>query len=137
MTEHKSKPYLVTEGLKTLTRFGLVGILATLVHICVVVGLSVMTALHPIITNSLAFCIAFIVSAYGHMRFTFHFKGNRITAIAKFFIVALLSLGVSNLVLYSLTISNVVKVEIAQGAAIFIVPIFSFLASKFWAFAES
>ena len=137
MSGHKTTSNRVINEVKALSRFGIVGILATLTHILVVIGLSVMTALHPVIMNSLAFCIAFIVSAYGHMRFTFNFKGNRTYAVAKFFIVALLSLGLSNLVLYSLAESNLVRIEIAQAAAIFVVPVFSFLASKFWAFSET
>ena len=136
MTGHKIKYQGLIDDIKTILRFGIVGVLATLTHICVVVGLSFTTSLHPVTMNSLAFCLAFLVSAYGHMRFTFHFKGDRFPALVKFFIVALISLAISNFALYGFVKSSLVKVSIAQAIAIFIVPVFSFVASKFWAFSE-
>lgn len=137
MTKNKSQYHRVIDEVKTVSRFGIVGVLATLTHVVVVAGMSFTTTLHPVAMNSIAFCIAFLVSAFGHMRFTFQFKGNHFIALVKFLIVAITSLGISNFVLYGFVKSSLLKVNIAQAIAILIVPVLSFLASKLWAFAEN
>lgn len=115
-----------------IVRFGLVGGLATLVHIIVVVCLSMVSALTPIVINTLAFLTAFLVSGIGHAFFTFRKTKNRTQSILKFFVIAVGALLLSNLTLFLAL--KFYDVNIAKAVAIIVAPLTSFWAAKLWAF---
>lgn len=113
-------------------RFGIVGLLATFVHVGMVIWLYDVTSLHPVIVNTIAFFTAFILSAIGHIYYTFNIKSERAKAVLKFFLASLTSIALSNIVLA--TCLNFFPIPISQTIAIVVIPAYTFLLSRFWAF---
>jgi Predicted membrane protein len=119
--------------LKVIGRFGLVGVVATLVHLMV----SMMTlwlGANIYLANILGFLVAFGVSFLGHSRLTFPEGDRSHWAWARFFLVALMGFGLNNLVLL---LSDGKGMEwLRLVVAIFVAPLGTFLLSALWVFAR-
>lgn len=115
-----------------IVRFALVGGLATFLHISIVVYLSLTSSFLPIVINTIAFLGAFIVSGLGHAFFTFRTSKNHMKSIARFFVIAVGALFLSNLTLYLAL--KFCDVNFAKGIAIVVAPLTSYWAAKLWAF---
>lgn len=117
----------------TATRFGLVGLAATGVHLAVAAGvLALWPSLNEFIANIIAFCVAFQVSLVGHRRLTFKRQGSA----WRFALVAAVGFALNNgllaILIRGLEISGFVAIAIATLS----VPIVTYLASRMWAFKE-
>ena len=130
----------VVTSLSELFRFGVVGVLATIVHYIVAI-LSVEAAgLVPLVANVIAFGCAFPVSFVGHLNWTFrdqtdgHSAADRRHYWGKFFATALAGLAVSQLVVFVLADALDIYHRIAFAAALVLAPTTVFVLSKFWAF---
>ncbi len=117
-------------------RFGLVGVLATGTHLVVVALLALLTAVEPLAANTIGFLVAFIVSGFGHARYTFRLKRARGRALAKWFIISLAGLAASNLVLAWLLANPPAPDIWLRVGATAVVPAASYLAARLWAFVE-
>ncbi len=123
-----------------LFRFGIVGILATIIHYSVAVMSVEALGLVPLVANVIAFGCAFPVSFVGHLNWTFrdqtdgHSAAERRHYWLKFFATALAGLAVSQLVV--LVLADVLNIyhRIAFAAALVLAPATVFVLSKFWAF---
>ncbi|KAA5805384.1 GtrA family protein [Alkalicaulis satelles] len=128
---------MIRTGVFQLMRFGVVGVAATLVYAGLVAVFFAME-MAPFAANALGFAIAFLVSAAGHVMWTFAVKSGRIAATARFFVVALGGFAVSNAVLGGwLAASGPGGAAAALALAVIAVPAATFLASRYWAFAAS
>ena len=76
--------------LRQVFKFGLVGVLATLVHL--LIGFLLLQAgWNPLAANAVAFSVAFLVSFFGHLRYSFADQNvDTSTSLWKFVIVALI-----------------------------------------------
>jgi putative flippase GtrA len=113
-------------------RFGVVGGMATLVHLAVAWGLlAVWPELNLLAVNLLSFAVAVFVSYFGHMHFTFARRGRA----HRFLLTALVGLLVNNgllLLIANMTEWRYLAVVVATLAA----PVVVFLMSKFWVFRQ-
>lgn len=114
-----------------LLRFGLVGGLATLVHLGVA-WLSLLTwpAANPFVINLIAFLVAFQVSFWGHARFTFRQQGSA----WRFMGVTLGGFTLNNALLWLFLTLGIQSPFLAICLAVFFVPLFVFTASRLWVF---
>jgi putative flippase GtrA len=118
-----------------LARFGVVGCTASLINFLIVVLLVEYLHLRPLVANLFAFFCAFVVSYVGHRYWTFAHKDHRVMkCMPKFFLTALLSLGLSEGLYFLMLKNNFLSYEIALLFVIAIVACLSFTLSKFWAF---
>lgn len=117
-----------------LLRFGLVGILATVVHM--VIGfLLIQAGWHPLLANTCAFVIAFFVSFVGHLGYSFADQETSFSrSFSRFVVVGLIGFFVNQLILAVLialaVTSDTVSLLISTGCAAMV----TFGLSKFWAF---
>ncbi len=117
-----------------LARFGIVGVAATLVHLGVAFFLSAYTEIPLILINLMAFMIAFAVSFLGHHHWTFQGKTSQKESFLKFLAVALSGLAASTALLFILIKLDISTDMIKLMISIVIIPIVTYLLSKFWAF---
>lgn len=117
-------------------RFAIVGLAATATHFLVAFLLIQTTPLSALIANTLAFLIAFIVSASGHILFTFRVESGRSVAVMRWFITSVGALLVSNFILYALIDRANWPGIGALAVAVAIVPPTSFVFSRLWAFRQ-
>ena len=123
-------------GFPTFVVFGIVGTAAAVVHF-IVVSLLVPLGIHPLIANIVGFAVAFGVSFAGHRRWTFAAGGRELPrALNRFFAVAVCGFAANEL-LYALVLRFT---RLEYGSALLIVLTLvagsTFVASKFWAFAD-
>jgi putative flippase GtrA len=119
-----------------LVRFGLVGMVATGVHIGVVWILLSYTTLHTLIANAIAFLVAFGFSFSGHYVWTFRSSDTLFRAMRRFLVISGSAFLLNTFVLAAILHTGWVSPFISTLLAIFIIPIITFLASRFWGFAR-
>lgn len=117
-----------------LLRFGLVGILATIVHM--IIGfLLIQAGWHPLLANTCAFVIAFFVSFVGHLGYSFSDQEASFRrSLSRFVAVGLIGFLVNQLILAVLialaVTSDTASMLVSTGCAAFV----TFGLSKVWAF---
>lgn len=136
-----SSPPLLTLAYQYV-RFGVVGLVATAVHVGFFVLLIEWLTVRPLSANVVAFCIAVLVSYLGNFHWTFRADAQTLDKddcrqpiiFLKFAVVA-----VTGLLLNTLAVYMVMEVlQLPYGYALIVmvglVPIVVFLLNKFWAF---
>jgi putative flippase GtrA len=115
-------------------RFGLVGIVATAVHI-MVVWLSLGEAgITPISANTLAFLMAFGISFAGNYLWTFRSPGSPRRAMFRFFVIAVCAFAANTLLLAFLVHKGWFSPVVSAIFSASVVPVISFVASRLWGF---
>ncbi|WP_095588807.1 GtrA family protein [Actibacterium ureilyticum] len=118
-------------------RFGLVGGLSTLVHMAVAQGLLAFDLASLGWSNVLGFVTAFFVSFFGHYHFSFQRNTPFLRSMGRYGVIALMGFAVNNFVLIGLVAMNVLPESVALAIAIIIVPVGTFVASRFWGFTAA
>jgi putative flippase GtrA len=127
---------MLTRELLLASRFGLVGITATGVHMLVVLLLIETTSLPVLAANLFAFLTAFGVSFAGNYVWTFGSPGSPKTAMRRFLLVSVTAFAANTALLALLTkVSAVGPAPAAIGAAI-LIPVMTFVGSRTWAFRQ-
>ncbi len=117
-----------------LIRFGIVGVGATLVHIGVAL-LSLNYIINsPQISNAIGFLVAFIVSFTGQYFWTFKSTKHPLTAVIKFFCVALTGFLGSAALLGYLSAHTEFAQEIKLILSICIIPFITYITGKYFIF---
>ncbi|WP_158895737.1 MULTISPECIES: GtrA family protein [unclassified Pseudomonas] len=115
------------------SRFGLVGLAATAVHLAIIT-LLIRAGLAPLLANLLAFLCAFGVSFCGHYLWTFRSSVGVSRAIVRFFLIAVGGFLVNSALLALLLRWTTFESTTCALIAVLIVPVLSFLASRLWGF---
>ena len=116
------------------TRFGLVGIAATTIHIVVVWLVLNQTGSSPISANTLAFTIAFGISFLGNYIWTFRSPGSPRRAMFRFFLISASAFLVNTLLLTLLVHGGWFSPVVSAIFSASVVPVISFAASRLWGF---
>ena len=117
-----------------LGRFGLVGLIATAIHVGVGLGLHHAFAVPPLWANGVAFSVAVVANFAGQSRLTFPeaVAGGR--AFLRFVIAALLAFLLNQLIVWAVTGPLGRPYWVALAIVLASVPVLSFCAMRFWAF---
>lgn len=118
-----------------IRRFGIVGILATTVHVFVAYLVVSLTGSLPQLANLFGFLCAFLVSYFGHLHYTFQPEFASDSYFRRFLILSGLSFLTSASIVYFLTNTLGLDFRWALAAMAVIVPGISFIVAKFWAFS--
>lgn len=116
------------------SRFGLVGLAATTVHLAII-SLLIRLGLAPLLANLVAFLCAFGVSFCGHYFWTFRSATGITRAVLRFFLIAVGGFLINSVLLALLLHWTSLGSTTCALIAVLVVPVLSFLASKFWGFA--
>ena len=115
-------------------RFAQIGVLSACVHFLVLwVALSY-TKLAPLLANFVAYSIAFLVSFFGHFKWTFQSKEPKLRAFIKFVLISFTAFLLNSGVLLILLITAWFVPFLAAFMAFLFSSVFIFLASRYWAF---
>jgi len=115
------------------SRFGLVGLAATAVHLAIVT-LLIRAGLAPLLANLLAFLCAFGVSFCGHYFWTFRSSAGIASAVLRFFLIAVGGFFINSALLAMLLRWTTLENTTCALIAVLIVPVLSFFASRLWGF---
>ena len=117
-----------------LWRFGLVGLLATAVHVGVGLGLHHGAGLSPLWANGAAFSVAVGVNFAGQARLTFPEAAAGARALLRFVAAALAGFALNQLIVGAVTGPLGGSYWVALVIVLASVPALSFCAMRFWAF---
>ncbi|MBI2706901.1 MAG: GtrA family protein [Proteobacteria bacterium] len=120
---------------KQLIRFGLIGLTALSVHLLSVMLFVKTCEIPPLGANVLGFLLAFQVSYWGHYKWTFtadHLPHKQ--ASLRFFIIALSSFGINELMYAGLLQTTHLPYDLALLMVLIFISVSTFILSKFWAF---
>ena len=120
-------------------RFGLIGGIATIVHIGIFTLCIEILGVRPFVANFPAFSIAVLVSFAGHFSWTFkhhdeHDRKEWMPALVKFIVVALLGLGMNSVIVYGVVNVAQLPYWYAIVLMVTVTPLAVFVLSKLWAF---
>lgn len=117
--------------------FGVVGVTAMLVHLGSVVLIFVPLGLAPLFANIIGFLLAFQVSHAGHRHFTFRNQAISVSrSRGRFFLVALMSFGVNELLYWALLRYTLLDYRISLAMVLVAVAALTFVFARYWAFAS-
>jgi putative flippase GtrA len=120
---------------KTIFRFAIVGVVATLTHMLLALTLLNLGGLPPLPANILAFCVAFFVSFAGHSFWTFRGHGAELKAsMVRLLITAGCGFLLNNGTLWLLLVLTALGDDLSVILAALVVPPATYLMNKFWVF---
>ncbi len=121
--------------LRSIVIFGIVGVLATITHATVAIALIEIGFLHPFSANAFGFGAGFLVSYFGHHRFSFQTGADHRQAMPRFLTIAGFGLFFNQAIVYALVNLAGFSYFLALAVIIATVPAFTYLAARRWAFA--
>lgn len=118
--------------LRRLIRFGVAGVMSTLVHVTVAVACVEEAGLPPVVSNGLAFLVANVFSYFVHTYWSFSHQPRR-KSFFRFFIVSLAGLGSALLISWAVEHHGM---HYLYGIALTIValPAITFALHNFWTY---
>jgi putative flippase GtrA len=119
-----------------LARFSAVGALATVVHIGVAMVAVAAAGANPTVGAMIGFVAAFLVSYFGHFRFTFAVSGRYRDYLLKFAVSSLASFFLSTGAVWVATAILGIDYKPALIALALIVPVCNYLVNRFWVFLQ-
>lgn len=123
--------------IRQVIRYGSVGGLATLLHVCIAIVLRESAELSPLQANFSGFMCATMLSYLGHSLFTFSRAIRQADQFARFLVAGLVSLGSSTFLVWFLSDRMSVEFTLAMLAVGAIVPMLTYLVLRFWVFGEA
>ena len=117
-----------------LCRFGIVGVSAVIINLLIVIFIVETFDWPPLLANIIGFIVACQIAFFGHNLWTFKMNTGAHNAWLKFVMVATFSLGLTQLLFFILLHVFVLYYVFALILTQMIVPIVTFLLSKYWAF---
>lgn len=117
-----------------ICRFGIVGLVAAAIHFSIVVWLVQFSILVPLAANIVGFAIAFQVSYWGHRWWTFAETDTMHSiALPKLLFVQLLNFAANETLFYFFLLLQL-PYMLALLIVLTVLPLFTFIASKWWVF---
>lgn len=118
----------------TASKFAVVGLVATLIHILMVWFLMKIFSQPPFAANALAFFTAFGFSYMGHYHWSFKSQAKEGNSFRRFFLVAGSAFLLNNILLVYMLEKAYFSELISVVISVFIIPLYTFIGSRFWAF---
>jgi len=124
----------LAEEFLRLARFSAVGTIATVTHIVVAMIVVATAGENPTVGAMIGFVAAFMVSYFGHFRFTFAASGRYRDYLLKFAVSSLASFLLSTAAVWVATAVLGIDYKPALIALGIIVPLCNYLMNRFWVF---
>jgi putative flippase GtrA len=119
-----------------LTRFSMVGAVATVIHVVVAMLVISSTGISPTLGSIVGFFAAFTFSYLGHFRFSFAVVGRHRNFLLKFAVGSAVSFCLSTTVVWVCTAILKIHYKPTLIGIGFILPLCSYLINRFWVFFQ-
>jgi putative flippase GtrA len=114
--------------------FAVVGLLATATHLVTALVAREGLSASPMTANFAGYVAAVGVSYLGNARWTFGRPALHGVQFVRFLVVSLAGLGLNQAITWLVAVRLGLPFWVALGAVVTVVPVFSFLISRLWAF---
>ena len=120
-----------------LMRFGVIGVIATVIHVAIALLLHHLIGVSPLWSNAIAFITAWMFSYVGNRVWTFESETRHTRAIPRYFLVSCCGFALNQLIVFVTVSWWGWPFWLALACAVTIVPLISFTASRYWAYGQS
>jgi putative flippase GtrA len=124
---------LLTESGR-MFRFGLVGLLATLVYVVVTAAANEAFGVAPVLASIVGQSTSTAVSYFGHSSFSFRVEPNHRDFLWRFLAIAALAFALAAGVTWLIADVAWLSPRIAIAAVTVLIPIVNYLCNRFWVF---
>jgi len=114
-------------------RFGIAGMLNTLVGLAIILFLQDVVGISPVLSNLIGYFVGFAIGYGLHKSWTFRQRHTRHSALSRYFTVIILCY-LLNLAVLTALVQMAIKPSIAQLASVIVYTFAHFLLSKLYAF---
>lgn len=118
-----------------LVKFGLVGIVATMIDFLVLTVLTELMGVYYLLSAAIAFVVATIVNYGASMKFVFdsrYSKGQKHQELTIFVVLSLIGLGLNQVFMWFFVEITVIHYMIAKILATILVMAWNFISRKIW-----
>ena len=122
-----------TLNIREVLVFGIIGVLATLTHYGIAVGVNTLIISNVYCANAVGYSTAVLVSYFGHSHFSFQVERSR-TRFLKFCVASISTFIASQLVLWILQNLLALGDNISLFIIVLTIPALSYLVNKLWVF---
>jgi putative flippase GtrA len=123
-----------------VSKFAVVGGIATMVHAAVYAGFAGVMQTNPLLATVLAYLTAFAISFGGHLYWTFaepHARQRPLfRPLVRFFLISLAGFSLNTLAVFGVTELMKAPPLLAIIPMILVTPVLTFFLSRRWAFAS-
>lgn len=115
-----------------MIKYGIVGLAAFIVDYALLAFLTEVCNFHYLVSASIAFCVSIFVSYFGSIGWVFNNPetGNKARDVIVFFAIGLVGLGLTDLIMWSLTDGTGMLYLLAKVIATVVVFFWNFFARK-------
>ena len=124
-----------SSALRQFMLFAAVGGIATITHAATAFAAHQYLDHPPLLANLLGYAFAFLVSYYGNSKMTFKTRIMNGGQFSRFMAASLVVLALNQATVFLFVTILKAPFTLALIPVVILVPIFSFAASKFWAFS--
>lgn len=118
----------------TASKFAMVGLAATGIHVLMVWLLMDIFSLPPFFANTTAFLTAFGFSYMGHYHWSFKTQPRQGNSFKRFMLIAGSAFLLNTVLLAYMLEKAYFSEMVSVMVSIFIIPLYTFTGSRFWAF---
>jgi putative flippase GtrA len=132
---HKEKMTVLKDGV--IIRYGLVGIMGTLLHFTSVILFVEAVRLDPVLGSGLGFLLVLVVSYILNRTWTFRSNSKGARQFFSYTLVSLLGLGLNSAIMFVSV--HVLKWNYiyGQGMVVAVVPASNYILNRYWTFRAS
>lgn len=118
-------------------RYGLVGLLGTILHFASVIALVELAGLDPVIGSALGFILVLVISYFLNRTWTFRAKGQRAGRFLIYTTVSLIGLALNSGIMYVAVYLLEWNYLYGQSLVVVVVPVVNYILNRTWTFPES
>ncbi|EHQ88062.1 GtrA family protein [Desulfosporosinus youngiae] len=126
-----------TTQISVIIRYGLVGLLGTLIHFSSVIALVELTHLDPVISSATGFVLVLLISYYLNQKWTFRIKNGGSRQFFYYTIVSLIGLGLNSAIMFIDVYVLRWNYLFGQCMVVVVVPVSNFLMNRRWTFRDT
>lgn len=119
--------------IKKVFKFGIVGGIATGIHVGLVTALVELAGISAVIATFPAYLLALLWSYTLNQRWTFKAQGTHSDFFPKFLLVSLTGLVICSIIMYGCELWQI-HYQIGLLITVIVVPMYSFFLNHFWVF---
>lgn len=123
--------------IRQLFRFGLIGVVSTLVHVAVALIVHYLFGVSQLWSNAIAFATAWSVSYAGNWLWTFEATTTHAHSAPRYMVVAGCGFALNQLIVLITSEWWGWPMWLALVPVVMIVPLVGFFASRYWAYKQS
>ncbi|TGE37840.1 GtrA family protein [Desulfosporosinus fructosivorans] len=126
-----------TSQIYLIIRYGLVGLLGTILHFSSLIALVELAHLDPVVGSAAGFLLVLLISYYLNRNWTFRAKNGGKRQFCYYTMVSLIGLGLNSAIMFIVVHLLHWSYLYAQCLVVMVVPVSNFIMNRRWTFDDT